>query len=190
MDTFDKELIAGILSQDIRLQRQAVQDVYEMSFARIKRMIINLGGNLQLAEDAFQEGMVILYQNLKHEKFREASSLHTYLSNICRYRFYHLISKEGKSVSLSPEYDAVDEDQLVPLIDPGLVGQIMNMLKNECRKLLSLYYYEKMSMDEIASAFGLGSAQAARNKKVRCMKSLIEFINKQKLTREAFTTSS
>ena len=42
--------------------------------------------------------------------------------------------------------------------------------------MLKAFYYEGKTMDEIAANFGLGSAQAAKTKKLRCMKSLIKVI--------------
>ena len=44
-------------------------------------------------------------------------------------------------------------------------------LNENCRKILTLYYYERFSMKQISTRLGIGSA-SARNQKYRCMEQL------------------
>lgn len=148
-------------------------------------MALKFGGTIEIAEDIFQEGVTILYQNLQQGKFKEESSVHTYLFNICRYRFYNLIKKQGEQ--LVPLTDYPDHGSQAPeIIDPKKVSAMIKELKIGCQQILLAFYYENRSMSQIAKTLSLGSDQVARNKKARCMKALMAKVKDRKLTLESF----
>ena len=58
----------------------------------------------------------------------------------------------------------------------SLLRRIFDLLNEGCKKVLLAFYFEGKTMDEIASYSNLGSAQAAKTKKLRCMKRLTNLI--------------
>jgi DNA-directed RNA polymerase specialized sigma24 family protein len=45
-------------------------------------------------------------------------------------------------------------------------------LGDTCRKILTLYYFEKLSMNDIADQLGFANADTAKTKKYKCKKEL------------------
>ena len=66
------------------------------------------------------------------------------------------------------------------------LNELMTELKEDCQKLLLGFYYERKSMKDLMEIFKLGSEQAAKNKKLRCMDSLIRLVKGREMTIENF----
>jgi RNA polymerase sigma factor (sigma-70 family) len=67
---------------------------------------------------------------------------------------------------LSP-LEALMEDERT-----GALASAMERLGDPCRAILLLYYYEEMSMEEIARRMGFANADTAKSKKYQCKKAL------------------
>ena len=59
-----------------------------------------------------------------------------------------------------------------------MLGTILNQAGERCKKLLKSFYYEKLSMNKIASTQGYSSEQIAKNQKLRCLKKIRAIVNK------------
>jgi len=55
------------------------------------------------------------------------------------------------------------------LIDVEVLTILMNELKDDCREVLTEYYYNNRTMEELKSVLNVNSIQAAKNKKWRCL---------------------
>ena len=182
---FDQELINDMLSSDQRKRKKAIDRIYSYSFGHVKTLVFKYKADPPLAEDIFQEGLMTLFQNLKLGRFRGESSLHTYLFNICRYQLYKVVKNQNKELPLVP-LDEIGSlytniDDITPIIKIPSVREIMSELHAECKQLLIDFYFEGKSMKELMKRFELGSEQAAKNKKLRCMKALIRLMEQKGL---------
>lgn len=72
---------------------------------------------------------------------------------------------EAKSVYEDPELQAV-------------LGAELSYIPDPCNKILKLYYFDEMSMTEIADAMNYGSSRSAITTKNRCMDKLKERVKK------------
>ena len=58
--------------------------------------------------------------------------------------------------------------------DLKLIQSLFEELGESCKRILLLFYFEDLSMKEICEQTEYSSEQVLRNKKYKCMKSLIE----------------
>ena len=180
----DNKLIDQILVGNQKQKKLAVQQIYDQGFDHVRNLVYKFKGDLSLAEDIFQEGMMILFQNLKLGKFKGDASLQTYLFNICKYQLYQHTRKQKDQVGISNKVQELYQEP-VPIkqsIKPVDIMELIAKVGADCKKVLTAFYYEKKSMKEIMIMFGLSSEQAAKNKKSRCMKALMKRIKERKLT--------
>ena len=56
------------------------------------------------------------------------------------------------------------------------VNKSVQQLGDTCRKVLSYYYFDNMSMTEIAEKLGFANADTAKTKKYKCKKELDNMI--------------
>ncbi|MEM9546895.1 MAG: sigma-70 family RNA polymerase sigma factor [Bacteroidota bacterium] len=170
-----KSLVDALKSRDQRTRSQAFEDIYVHNFPIIEKYVLANGGISAEAKDIFQDGIAILYAQLIKDKFRGESSINTYLFSICRNLWFKEIKKNKKSNQMKKDH-AQDTDQYVdePLeSDKTLaVFKLFNTLEKDCQKVLELFYFEKLSMTEIAQEFGFKGEQSAKNKKSKCLKRL------------------
>ena len=69
---------------------------------------------------------------------------------------------------------------------PSILDHVEKHLGPKCREVLSYFYYEKRSMQEIAKLTGLANKQVAKNKKSLCLKLLRKMIGENPAFRKVF----
>ncbi len=177
----DKEIIDGILLGNKKTHDDALNYVYKTYYPLIRNFILNNNGDDEDAADIFQEAIIILYNQIKEDKFRGDSTVKTYIYAIARNLWLKELRKHPHQLSDiadTENFSAVIKEEEVDEADSEQKGTILRKLINQlgsgCKDILIDYYYARHSMKEIMIKFGLGSEQAAKNKKYRCMKRLIE----------------
>ncbi|MEP2026626.1 MAG: sigma-70 family RNA polymerase sigma factor [Reichenbachiella sp.] len=182
-----EQLKSDLLSRDPLLRSEALETIYKVSFSTVKHFILNNTGSVEDAKDVFQDGTMVLFQNILNDKFNSESSLKSYLFGICKNLWMNHLRKQKNLPA-----DFLNEDGLMIIennehvIDVEAVKSIMEELKEECQDILKGFYYNMKSMKELALKFGLASEQAAKNKKSRCLKYLTKLIQDRKMTHEDF----
>ena len=176
----DSKLIAGIARQD----SAALMHCYKHFGPSIIHWIENNGGNIEQAKDIFQDGMIALYVNIKKGSFEKRNAkLSTYLMQICKYKWYDYLKSNSnkKEISLAdPMILENIQDIKSDVLEIGqqkLVHRALTKLKNQCQKILRFFYWERLSMGEIAKKLSMQEA-SVKNGKYRCMQALKrEFAN-------------
>ena len=172
----DTDLHAGLLTHDPR----ALSYLYDHCFAPIARQTRLLGGSEADTFDVFQEAVVILYLNASTGKFqpREDSRLSTYLQGIARNVWYAQRRKASRLVAVAEVDGNPTPRDVHPLPeDDPLHDRIHDLetalatLGDKCRRLLRLFYYEKLSLRRIAELMTY-TEQTAKNNKYRCVQRL------------------
>src|SRR5688572_16452458 len=178
----DQELISRLLSKTVSERDKGWEQVYKTFFPMIKNMVMKSGGSKDDAADIAQDGMVILNRNLRNGSYRSDSSLSTYFFGICKNLW--LKEHNRKSQQSEAEQQAVRDarQNFDSLINVEIVTILMNELGDDCRKILTEYYYNDRSMAELMEIFNVNSIQAAKNKKWRCMNYLIKLFKEKGVT--------
>lgn len=173
-----KNQLNGLLSGDKRV----IQNIYDTTFLSIKKYILKNSGQLEDAEDVFQESLVVLFRKANQGKIELTCSLSTYIYSISRYIWLDRLRRRRKILNV-----AIDEDQVVDSFD--LIEEIhinerrylfqkhFSALHVECQKLLT-FFFESKSMNEIAIAMGYKDDVYARKRKFRCKDHLVRSIKK------------
>ncbi len=144
-------------------------------FPVIKKLILKNSGTKQDAEDIYQEALIILMRKSQEQNFKLTSSLNTYLYSICRFLWSDQLKKKNKKV----ESDFEKTEHLLKADEVGLyvseeiefklAEKAVSLLGEKCRQLLNLFYFQKISLKEIAAKLKFGSEHVAKNQKYRCI---------------------
>lgn len=121
--------------------------------------------------DIYQESFIALYENIRNGKLEHLSaSLKTYLFSIGRNKILNRQRVSSRVEALKNDYFANEDDGW------GLRQEITyNMVREmtePCNTVLTLFYWERKSMEDIAGAMNYASAQVAKNRKSICMNKL------------------
>lgn len=178
----DKEIIQKI--QSTALINEAIRFLYVSYYDKLESFVIKNNGKKEDAEDIIQDTMVIFVKVVKNGKFKQESTISTFLNAIARNLWFEKLRKTKSELSRiekwgsESQYQWYDMNQEIQKKEAlGLVGQLFNNLGDTCKKLLSLFYFEELSMKEILPQTNYENEQVLRNKKAKCMKALLEKIN-------------
>lgn len=164
-----------ILSKNPQQRAAAFKLIYSKCFPKVRQYILKNSGTHEEAKDLFQEAITITYYNLLNDKFRGESSLNQYLIGIARNLW--LLKLRKKTLPLTPlEGQQFVVEPSPEQINIDLLNRVIAQLNEGCRAILKSFYYDDESMENIAKKLNLGSAQAAKTKKLRCMKKLSTLI--------------
>ncbi|MCW5518629.1 sigma-70 family RNA polymerase sigma factor [Aureitalea sp. L0-47] len=173
-----ERLVTAVKNNDEKVLKQ----LYQESYAKIEVYILKNNGSKPQAKDTYQEAFIAVWQNVKKGKFvpENESALQGYLYRVARNKWTDFLrsSRYKKTSSLDTDFQLEDNSEEIDEGNDRKVSDTMaafGRLGDECRQLLSQFYFEKRSLREIASVFKIGEA-SARNKKYRCINKLRELV--------------
>lgn len=178
-------LIFLLTSNRAQSRTQALETLYNRCYPAIKAYVVKNSGTTAEAEDIFQETVSIVYLNIINQRFRQESSVFTYTVAIGKKCWISELRRR-KMLFVSADNTPDQPEEAEKRCNLSLIRQVMNRLNEGCRKILSDFYFEQQSMQEIAKNMGLGSTQAAKTKKLRCMQKLTKFVQDNGYTSEDF----
>ncbi len=147
----DKEVIEKIIGGDKNLFRVLIQRYEDRLFGLCLRML----QDRDKAQDVLQESFIEIYKHLPAYKFKSNFSTWAYTityRRICkefRQGKKNLILEEFDQIS-SKEGAAITQDEDLQVDDTELLKQAIKDLSPLEQSLMSLYYYDDLSISEIA----------------------------------------
>ncbi|MCK4360439.1 MAG: sigma-70 family RNA polymerase sigma factor [Bacteroidales bacterium] len=175
----EKKIIEGFLNNDDIF----LNNLYEIFFPVIKRLIKNNSGTETEAWDIFQDALFIIFSKVKKNKFELTCSFNTYLYSICRHLWLNQIRKNRIKkvefidceifIKLTDESDIEKEQKLN--LEYFLFREHFNKLDKKCKKLIKLFL-KKLSFNDIAKKLNYKNAIDARRTKYLCKNLLINRI--------------
>ena len=173
------------LSSDARVidlikkgDEEALVILYEANRRPITSFVVRNSGNPQDAEDMLQEALVVLWERVRAGKFEYAAQLGTFIFATVKNMWLRQLARLRREAPSELDPDTNPANGVSPLemmIEDEqalLVREALDKLGEPCRKLLLLFYWEELSMVQIAEQLGFANAETAKSKKYQCKKSL------------------
>ena len=132
------------------------------------------------AVDIYQAAFVILYENIVQGKTENVSSSPaTYVfgiaKNLALKKFKsnerHLNHQQRIQWYLEEEEDSSEEEQQD---SSQQVARALEQMKEPCKSLLSLFYYDNLSLEQISQRLDYKNKEVVKSQKVRCLAYLKE----------------
>lgn len=170
----DIELIAALKQRD----RNAFKYLYKNYTGPIKHFVKTNGGQDVDAEEIEQNVIVLLYEKITSGNFvlNEGTKLSTYMYAVGKNMWY---KKAGRDITFSDEteiIDSVDEFDIDLISDNNEIEtqviKALNESDEDCKKILTAYYYDKKSMRDIAEDMGTITEENLRKRKYKCIQKL------------------
>jgi len=171
----------GILSAAMDGQDSSgIKEIYDTYLPKVESILGAMGCTKDEAWEVFQESLIVILKKAQVPGFQLSSSFYTFLVSICKFKWYNESKKKYKKNvtidqvgTLKVEEDIVDS--LNKLERFKLYKEKMAELDPECQQLLELFFL-KIPLKEIAVRLGFKSENAAKQKKYKCQKKLIDKI--------------
>ena len=142
---------------------------------------------IETCHEIYQRSFTVLYFNIKKDKLNDLqASIETYLFGIGKMVLKEWWREEKKQM------DELDEN-MAPIEEVDIFGNLfdstddknllthqiaaaMEKLDEPCKSVIRLFYWERNSMEAIASKLNYKNEQVAKKKKYLCIKKLKELL--------------
>ncbi|MCC8146938.1 MAG: sigma-70 family RNA polymerase sigma factor [Bacteroidales bacterium] len=125
------------------------------------------------AAEIYQESFISMYQNIVNGKLTTINfSLKTYLFKIGKYKIFYRFRDARPMEELCTTMPDINSEEGQHIQET--VYEVVSAMGNPCSQLLSLFYWERKNMKEIATVMNYKNEQVAKNRKSSCMKKLKE----------------
>lgn len=153
-------------------------------FPKVKVLILKSGGTIEMAEEIFNDSLVLLIEKVYQPSFQLTSKLTTYLYGINRFLLKNELRKQNKpnydlewsdTLIISDEdlgYDFEKEKQLT------LMEQILEQISEKCKEILRMFYFQKQNMESIAARLNFSSVNSAKTQKYKCIEKASKMADK------------
>lgn len=169
----DKEIFDRICRGD----EKSLEFLYKKYYRMMTKLVITNSGTEEEARDIYQDALVVFWQKATSGNLVLTSKISTYIYSICQNLWRKeldrkkRLSREEKDVAVSQDMDSHERNKIV--------RNCIEQLGDTCKKVLMYYYFEEMSMQDIAERLGFANTDTAKTKKYKCKKKLDELIKAQ-----------
>lgn len=180
---------------------ETYEDIVRQWYNKVRPMFVNTlkkrfaSLSYDDIEDLYQQAFLAVHDNLQAGRVREDTSWRSYIIqiglNLATKELRHSgitdsiyesggDNEEGhqqisRTVELLLSQLTTEDESLYQNINAlSLLGEELNYTPEPCNSIIRLFYYDDMSMEEIAVAVNFKNATTAKSKKSQCMKTLIE----------------
>src|SRR5690349_526193 len=169
----EKEIFERICKGD----EKALEYLYQKYYRMMTKLVITNSGTEDEARDIYQEALIVFWQKATSGNLVLTSKMSTYIYSICQNLWRKeldrkkRLSSEEKDSAVSIDTDTPEKEKIIALC--------MDQLGETCKKVLTYYYFEEMSMQDIAEKLGFANTDTAKTKKYKCKKKLDELVKAQ-----------
>jgi DNA-directed RNA polymerase specialized sigma24 family protein len=181
----DAEILCNI--QNVKAREELFADLYERAFPLVATFVSNRKGTFQDARDIFQDALVIFYEKLVVGALKISVSDEAYVLGIAKHLWIREFNHERNKVPLDEfECDLTIPEDYFPSASQNKLLYFIGQAGKKCMDLLQAFYYDKFSMQEIASKFGYGSTHSATVQKFKCIEKIRDRIKEKSIVYEDF----
>ncbi|MCX6281869.1 MAG: sigma-70 family RNA polymerase sigma factor [Bacteroidetes bacterium] len=166
----NEKLVRGFMEG----REPCVKYIYREYFPMVRSIVSARNGNLEDAEDIFHDGLIIVHNRLKNNKFTLNSTLKTYLYSVCKNlwkrrleRKYRLLYAADTYISETDICDTEESQEEESSEKFRLYKKNFAQMPEFCRELLT-HYILKTPLEEIARIMNYKDAEYVKARKYYC----------------------
>ena len=169
----EKEIFDRIQKGD----EKALELIYKKYYRMMTKMVITNSGTEDEARDVYQDALVVFWQKARSGNLVLTSKMSTFIYSVCQNLWRKeldrkkRLSNEEKDSSEALDLDGPEREKII--------ASCIDQLGDTCRKVLMYYYFDELSMQEIADKLGFANTDTAKTKKYKCKQKLDELVKAQ-----------
>jgi len=153
--------------------------VYKKAFPAVARYIARRGGNMNEAQDIFQDALVVYYEKMVSQNQEVIENENAYLLGVSKKLWLQYYRLSNKSEPLN---DTDIEEENLAETSTGKVLQYLQTAGKKCMELLKACYYDGLKPHSLASRFGYSSEHSATVAKYKCLEKVRETVKQKSLS--------
>jgi RNA polymerase sigma factor (sigma-70 family) len=158
----DEKIIEQIRKGDEKM----IAFLYKKHYRMMVKMVMQKGGTEEEGKDIYQDALVVFWEKVMSDNLVLTSKISTFLYSICQNLWRKEFDRKSRLSREEVERgESIDFERQEKI---KIINQCINALGETCRKILQLYYFDKLSMQELAEQMGYANADTAKTKKYKC----------------------
>ncbi len=176
----ESKLYEGLIKDD----HDSIKTFYHNEYKKSVQFLLKRGIKKTDAKDIFQDSLITLLRNIKSGKINNKVNLRSYFFTILKHRSIDFQRRKRKlpeddinsynSLRFEETADFDKKNEIQEILNSGL-----NNLSDDCRRIITDFYYHNLSIKEIAERNGY-TTNFMRVKKIRCLQKFKEIIRNSK----------
>lgn len=156
---------------------KALELLYKKYYRMMTKLVITNSGTEEEARDVYQEALIVFWQKATSGNLVLTSKMSTYIYSICQNLWRKeldrkkRLSSEEKDSPVTLDTETEERERII--------AKCIDQLDSTCKKVLMYYYFEEMSMQDIADKLGFANTDTAKTKKYKCKKKLDDLVKAQ-----------
>ena len=197
----DKEIISNLLSKDERLVNKTLEDLYSNLNPIVRKIVLINNGNSDDVSDVIQEGILSFYSNMVLSKsirikenliinsLDEVVKISSYMYSVFRNIWFSKLRlnkfKSNKDLdNLSYEFEKDEEEDVYEyenlyIKKKQVYLDSLKKLDEKCKEILNLFWYKKLSFEDISKIMDHSNSKTSKQIKARCQKKLKEMCKQE-----------
>jgi len=162
----DSEILAKIEEGE----EAALDYLYKKYYRMMTKIVISNSGTEQEAKDVYQDALIVFWQKAASGNLVLTSKISTYMYSICLNLWRKELDRKKRTTNEqkdSPQFMDFEREERHKIIN-----ECIGELGDTCRKVLTFFYFDGMSMSDIAQRLGFANTDTAKTKKYKCKKRL------------------
>lgn len=162
---------------------QIIRILYDKNLPSIANHVRKNSGTNTEAESILWEAITILWEKIVQNRFelRNGVTVSTYLFSICVNLWRKELRRIGKYTQKEfadpiDDADYNEENERIYTNRQKVIMDCLSKMGDKCRQVLQLYYFNRLSMADIAKKMGYEHEGIARNTKYKCYPKLEECV--------------
>ena len=160
--------------------------LYESAFPMVARFVSKRGGSLEQAKDVFHDALIIWYEKGDRLSSSFTISNKAYIFGIAKHLWYKKFAEGNLLLSLDTHTEMGLETMENEHPSSGKLLTLLEVTGKRCLEMLKSFYYDKLSMNELATGFGFRSVRSATVQKYKCLEKVRETVKEKSLSYEDF----
>ncbi len=167
----------------VQSRESIIRECYEEVFPIAATYVRKRGGALDETKEIFQESLVAYFEKMVNSSFEPHQDHQAYLMGIFKKRWLKYKASKQYTTGLTGQ-DYLEEHE--PNVLNMKLLQFLKQTGQRCMDLLQAFYYEKLSMKQLADRFNYRSERSVTVQKFKCLEKVRSEVKRKSLQYEDF----
>ena len=187
MNYTDDEILRAIKSEN---SGSVLNYLYKNVQPKIKAWVLQNNGDVEEAQDIFQDAVIAFYKYVRMNQFKEGNNVTGFIYSISKNLWINRVKQKNRMVVNIEKHENnfIEENdffsQIISNERANKIQEILSQLGERCKELLTHSIYDRMTMEEISKKMGFNNADTAKTKHYKCKQRLIELVKENKHLKE------
>lgn len=168
----DEQYIEAIRANNQQALSELYNEFHGYFFNTLSSLILEpFGAKKDYIESLYHDAIIILWEKARNQEFNINSSLRNYLIGIGKFKHLSYNRKKISDKAYAEEMAKIGEvtDFIIDDEQNEIIDKLVETLGEPCSSLLRMFYWEKLSGDEIVQSTSYKNRDSVKSQKSKCM---------------------